>query len=66
MAEKTDHGRRGTWVRTLLAETLTRADRPAEASAIASEALAILDAKGDLTGGVRLREQLDRLGIASG
>jgi hypothetical protein len=66
MAEKTDYFFMRSWVRALLAETLTRADRPAEARALASDALAILDAKGDLTGGARLREHLDRSGIASG
>ena len=66
MVERTDYFFMRTWVRVLLAETLALADRPAEASALASEALAILDAKGDLTGGARLREHLDRSGIAYG
>ncbi len=64
MAESTDYFFMRTWVRMLLAETLAMADRSAEASALASEALAILDAKGDLTGGVRFRELVDRFGIA--
>jgi len=66
LVERTDYFFMRTWVRMLLAETLALAGRPAEASALASEAMAILEAKGDLTGGARLREHLDRSGIAYG
>ena len=38
LAEQTDYFFMRTWVRTLLAETLTWADRADEASALASEA----------------------------
>jgi class 3 adenylate cyclase len=66
MAETTDYFFMRAWVRFLLADTLARADRPAEAGALAFEALAIFDGKGDLTGAARFREHLDRLGIAYG
>ena len=66
MAEETDYFFMRTWARVLLAETLTLVDRHAEANTLASEAVAILDAKGDLTGGARLREHLDRAGVADG
>ena len=62
-AETTDYFFMRAWVRLLLADTLRRNDREAEASGLGSEALAILDAKGDLTGAARYRERLEKLGI---
>ena len=64
MAETTDFVFARAWMRVLLADTLVRSDQPAAASDLAAEALAMLDAKGDVTGAARLREHLDRLGIA--
>jgi len=64
LAETTDFFFVRAWVRVVLADTLSRTDGRAEASTLAAEALAIVDAKGDLAGGARIREHLDRLGIA--
>ena len=64
MAETTDFVFARAWMRVLLADTLVRSDQPAAASDLAAEALAMLDAKGDVTGAARFREHLDRLGIA--
>jgi class 3 adenylate cyclase/tetratricopeptide (TPR) repeat protein len=66
MAEATDYFFMRAWVRLLLADTLQRSERAADASTLAAEGLAILDAKGDLMGALRFRERLDRLGIAPG
>jgi hypothetical protein len=63
MAEATDYFFARAWVRLMLAATLAKSDRSAEARALAAESLAILDAKGDLTCAARYREHLDRLGI---
>ena len=66
MAETTDYFFMRAWVRLLLADTLMRDEQAVEAGVLASESLAILEAKGDATGGTRFREHLDRLGIAYG
>jgi hypothetical protein len=63
IAEATDYFFTRAVVRLLLAATLAKSDRSPEARALAAESLAILVAKGDLTGAARCREQLDRLGI---
>ena len=63
LAETTDYFFSRASVRVLLADTLMRSERPSEASDHASEALAILDAKGDAAGSARVRDHLDRLGI---
>ena len=49
--------------RRYLAEVLVRASRTDEAQAVAAEALAIREAKGDVTGAARERELLARLGL---
>ncbi|HSF60541.1 MAG TPA: hypothetical protein VLA69_02505, partial [Gaiellaceae bacterium] len=53
-------------VQLMHAETLSRAGDPAAASRAAALALALLEAKGDITGAARARERLDELGIALG
>jgi hypothetical protein len=63
-AEATDYFFMRSWVRLLLADTLRRSGRDGDARTLASEGLAILDAKGDLTGAARYRDRLDRLGVA--
>ena len=50
-------------VRLLFAEVLTLADRAKEAAVSATEAIAILEKKGDVTAAARARERLDDLGI---
>ena len=63
LTESTDYFFMRTWTRLLLAETLSLAGKAEEGSAVASEALAIHDAKGDLTGAARMRERLAEIGV---
>ena len=49
--------------RALLAEVLALAGKRAEAASTAAEALAVHDAKGDVTGGAMLRRQFGSMGI---
>jgi hypothetical protein len=58
----TAHG----WVRLMLADALSVAGRSAESSQFAREALAVREAKGDIAGADRDREDFDRLGIDAG
>jgi len=66
LAETTDFFELHAWSRMWLAESLAIAGRNAEAAENAARALAIHEAKGDLTGGARARERLDKLGIPTG
>ena len=66
LAETTDFFELRAWSRIWLTESLATAGRNAEATETAARALAIHEAKGDVTGGARARERLDKLGIPTG
>jgi class 3 adenylate cyclase/tetratricopeptide (TPR) repeat protein len=63
LAETTDFFEIRAWARLMLAETLALAGRAEEASVEAAVGLAHFAAKGDVTGGARVRERLAKLGI---
>ena len=50
LADTTDHFKSRAYARLHLAATLARTDRDAEAASLSEEGLAIVEAKGDLTG----------------
>jgi class 3 adenylate cyclase/tetratricopeptide (TPR) repeat protein len=59
LADTTDHFHERASARLYLAATLARAGRPAQAGVLASEGLAIIEAKGDATGLVQARRMLE-------
>jgi class 3 adenylate cyclase/tetratricopeptide (TPR) repeat protein len=66
LAETTDFFEARAWARLMVAETLALGGRSPEAVEAAAEALAIHEAKGDVTGAARARERLVELGIQVG
>ncbi len=64
LADTTDFfGARGMRARGSLAEILALCGKRDEAAAVASEGVAIHEAKGDVTGAAAVREQLSRAGV---
>lgn len=66
LAETTDFFEPRSWARLMLAEALELAGRTAEAAQLSAQAVAIYEAKGDVTGAARARERLAELGIEAG
>jgi tetratricopeptide (TPR) repeat protein len=66
LADTTDHYVERAGSRLHLATTLARADREAEAVALASEGLEIIEAKGDVTGFALWRRLLESAGVPGG
>jgi tetratricopeptide (TPR) repeat protein len=64
LVETTDYAFARADVRFYMADAQTRLGNADEAAAAASDALAILDEKGDLAMAVRFRERLGALGVA--
>jgi class 3 adenylate cyclase/tetratricopeptide (TPR) repeat protein len=63
LADTTDHVDQRATARIYLAITLARAGRRAEAVALANEAFALVEAKGDVTGLALARRRLERGGV---
>ena len=63
LADTTDHVDQRATARIYLAITLARAGRVGEAAALANEGLALIEAKGDVTGLALARRRLERGGV---
>jgi tetratricopeptide (TPR) repeat protein len=63
LADTTDHVDQRATARVYLAITLARAGRRAEAVSLANEGLALIEAKGDVTGHALARRRLERGGV---
>jgi tetratricopeptide (TPR) repeat protein len=66
LGETTDFFDARAWPRLVLAETLALAGRTDEAAESGAQALAIHEAKGDVTGAARARERLAEAGVPVG
>ena len=65
LADTTDHFSQHAWARVYLSTILAHAGRDAEAAALAAAGLAIIEAKGDVTGLQGAQRLLEREGVAA-